>query len=309
MSIERESAMHVIFGAAGNAGQATATALRRASHAVRAVVRDAAQGDALAKMGCEIAIADLHDADALSRALDGAHAVQVLIPLPRNDPRPADTMRSTIDITARVLAAHRDVHVVALSDYGAELDEGTGITMLFHRFEAALREVSAKLTLLRSAEHMQNWMRVLPVALSSGVLPSFHDPVDKRFPTISASDVGVVSARLMSDASRVEGTRIVSVEGPARVSANDVARAISHACGRPVEARALPRDQWASTLARGGLSDQHAQLITALFDAHNAGRIDVQEGVGERAFGETTLDRAMKALVSSMLTATRRSVS
>ncbi|WP_250516987.1 NAD(P)H-binding protein [Caballeronia sp. INDeC2] len=292
--------MHVIFGAAGKAGHATAMALRRAAYPVRAVVRHAAQGDALAKIGCEIAIADLHDADALNRALDGAHAVQVLIPLPRNDARPADTMRSTIDITARVLASHRDVHVVALSDYGAEVDAGTGITMLFHHFEAALRDVSTKLTLLRSAEHMQNWMRVLPVALSSGVLPSFHDPVDKRFPTISAADVGIVSARLLGETPRVAGTRIVSVEGPARVSANDVAQSIANASGRRVEASALPRDQWASTLARGGLSDRHAQLVIELFDAHNAGRIDVEDGAGERAFGTTTLNRAIEEMVASI---------
>ncbi|KXV04349.1 NmrA family transcriptional regulator [Caballeronia megalochromosomata] len=292
--------MHVILGAAGKAGHTTAMELRRASHPVRAVVRHAAQGDALAKMGCEIAVADLHDARTLSRALDGAHAVQVLVPLPQNDPRPADTMRATIDITTRALAAHRDAHVVALSDYGAELDAGTGITLLFHHFEAALRDVSTKLTLLRSAEHMQNWLRVLPVALSTGVLPSFHDPVDKRFPTVSARDVGAVSARLLSDASRVEGIRIVSVEGPARVSANDVARSIADASGRPVEARALPRDQWAPTLLRAGLSDQHAQLIIELFDAHNAGRIDVQEGVGGRAFGATPLHRAIGDMVSSI---------
>lgn len=291
--------MYVIFGAAGKVGQTTAMKLRQASLPVRAFVRDATQGAALANIGCEVIVADLHDAAALDRALEGAHGVQVLAPLPRDDARMADTMRTTIDITARALAAHRDAHVLALSDYGAELDANTGITKLFHHFEAALRDVSTKLTLLRSAEHMQNWTRVLPVALSSGVLPSFHDPVDKRFPTISASDVGVVSARLLSQGLDAGQTRIVSVEGPARVSANDVAQAIEHACGRPVKALALPRDQWALTLSRAGLSDQHAQLIVELFDAHNAGRIDVQADAGERAFGTTPLDQAVATMLAS----------
>jgi uncharacterized protein YbjT (DUF2867 family) len=289
--------MYVIFGAAGKVGRTTATQLRRASLPVRAVVRDAADGAALKKIGCEVVAADLHDPVALDRALEGAHGVQMLIPLPRHDARPADTMRTTIDLAARALAAHRDAHVVALSDYGAELGGGTGITMLFHHFEAALRDASAKLTLLRSAEHMQNWARVLPVVMSDGVLPSFHHPVDKRFPTISASDVGVVSARLLSDARQPREARIVSVEGPARVSANDVAHALANACGRPVEAVALPRDRWTVTLERAGLSDQHARLIIELFDAHNAGRIDVQANAGERAYGTTPLDRAMAAMI------------
>lgn len=291
--------MYVILGAAGKVGQTTATALRHASLPVRAVVRDAAQGAALASIGCEVVFADLHDQSALDRALDGAQAVQVLVPLPRDDAQPADTMRKTIDVTARVLAAHRHLHVLALSDYGAELDADTGITKLFHHLEAALREVSPKLTLLRSAEHMQNWARVLPVALSSGVLPSFHDPVDKRFPTISAGDVGVVSARLLRDGPSAAATRIVSVEGPARVTANDVAQSIEKASGRPVKALALPRDQWASALAEGGASEQHAQLIIDLFDAHNAGHIDVEADAGERAFGTTSLDTAIAAMVAS----------
>jgi NAD(P)H dehydrogenase (quinone) len=290
--------MYVIFGAAGQVGHATATQMRRAALPVRAVVRERAQGDALARIGCEIAIADLHDAAALDRALDGAHAVQMLIPLPRNDAHPADTMRATIDSAARTLAAHRHVHVVALSDYGAELDAGTGITLMFHHFEAAMRDASARLTLLRAAEHMQNWARVLPVALSSGVLPSFHDPVDKRFPTVSAPDVGVVSARLLSDVLSMGETRIVSVEGPARVSANDVAQAIATASGRAVKARALPRDEWARALSRAGSSDQHARLIVELFDAHNAGRIDVEANAGARAFGATSLDQAIAGMVA-----------
>lgn len=81
--------MYVILGAAGKVGQTTATALRQASLPVRAVVRDAVQGAALASIGCEVVFADLHDPVALDRALDGAQAVQVLVPLPRDDARPA----------------------------------------------------------------------------------------------------------------------------------------------------------------------------------------------------------------------------
>jgi NAD(P)H dehydrogenase (quinone) len=292
--------MYVIFGATGNVGHTTAMQLRAASLPVRTVVRDKTQGVALAKMGCEVAVADLRDPDSINRVLEGAHGVQMLVPLPQGDSHPADTMRATIDVMARVLANHRDAHVVALSDYGAELDFDTGITALFHHFEAALRAVSTKLTLLRSAEHMHNWMRVLPVALSSGVLPSFHDPVDKRFPTIAPSDVGVVSARLLRDGFDADEPHVVSVEGPVRVSANDVAQSIQNASGRPVKALALPRGEWERTLARAGLSDQHAQLIIKLFEVHNAGHIDVEANAGERAFGTTSLDSAVAAMLVSL---------
>src|ERR1700761_4645878 len=110
--------MYVVFGAAGKVGYTTAMQLRQASLPVRAVVRDAKRAAGLEEMGCDIAIADLHDLTSVRRALDGAHSVQMLGPLPFGDAHPADTMRTTIDIAARALAAHRDLHVVALSDYG-----------------------------------------------------------------------------------------------------------------------------------------------------------------------------------------------
>jgi hypothetical protein len=60
---------------------------------------------------------------------------------------------------------------------------------------------------------------------------------------------------------------------------------------------AVPREQWAAMLEGAGLGEQHARLIVDLYDAHNAGRIDVQSGVSERRFGPTTLTQALAAIV------------
>jgi len=122
----------VIFGANGNVGKACATALRRAGHDVRAVLRSPAHAAPLAEIGCDIAIADLRDRTAMARALDGARAVQILCPVPRDHADPAREMRSTIDASVDALRANLPEHVLALSDYGAEHASGTGITTLFH---------------------------------------------------------------------------------------------------------------------------------------------------------------------------------
>lgn len=291
--------MHVIFGATGKVGQSTAAALRHEGHAVRAVVRNPAQGETLTRIGCEVVTGDLNDEASIHRALDGAQAVQMLCPLPHRDPDPAGAMHRMIETAARALRAHPDLHVVALSDYGAELDAGTGITLLFHHLEAALTEAAPRLTLLRSAEHMQNWARVVPVALATGQLPSLHHPLDRPFPTVSARDVGSVAAQLLSDGLNEEGVRVVSVEGPRRYDANDVARALGEAGGRDIVAHALPRDQWTATLLRAGLDANHAKLIVDLYDAQNSGRIDAEAGT-ERRFGTTELRDVIAALVSTI---------
>ena len=291
--------MYVIFGASGNVGRTTAETLRQAGHAVRAVVRNPAQHEMLKRSGCEVVQGDLDDEASLHRALDGAQAVQMLCPLPKRDPDPARGMHRMIDTAARVLREHRHLHVLALSDYGAELDEGTGITMLFHALEAAFRDSAPRLTLLRSAEHMHNWARVLPAALATGRLPSLHHPVDRPFPTVSARDVGVLAAQLLGEGRDADGVRIVSIEGPRRYDANDVARAFSAASGREIAALALPREQWAATLAHAGLGVNHATLITDLYDAQNAGRIDVDPRTEQR-FGTTGLHDALAALARSV---------
>ncbi|AUT62263.1 NmrA family NAD(P)-binding protein [Paraburkholderia terrae] len=291
--------MYVIFGATGKVGRSAAAALRHEGHAVRAVLRNPAQGEALTRIGCEVVTGDLNDEASIHRALDGARAVQMLCPLPHRDPDPADAMRRMIDTAARVLRAHPHLHVVALSDYGAELDADTGITMLFHHLEAAFREAAPRLTLLRSAEHMQNWARVVPVALATGRLPSLHHPLDRPFPTVSAHDVGIVAARLLSDGFDEAGVRVVSVEGPRRYDANDVARALGDASGRDIVAHALPRAEWTATMLRAGLNANHAKLIVDLYDAQNTGRIDAEGGT-ERRFGTTELRDVVVALVSTI---------
>lgn len=290
--------MFVIFGASGNVGLSTVTTLRNAGHPVRAVLRDTRHRERFAQLGCDVAIAELTDANAVAAAIDGARAVQLLCPVPVADSDPAATMTRTIDIATAALAANPPPALLALSDYGAERDGNTGITRLFHHFEARLKAIPTQLTLLRSAEHLQNWARVLPVALGTGVLPSFHHPVAKVFPTVWAPDVGVAAARLLLDAP--EGgsePRIVSIEGPRRVSVVAIADTLGAAAGRAIVAHELPRDTWVATLLRAGLSERHAQLIVDLYDVHNAGQIDVEDGVSERVYGTTTLEEGLAQLV------------
>lgn len=299
--------MFVIFGASGNAGSLTAATLRRDGHTVRAIVRTQEQARRLAKMGCEIAFADLLDGGSVAKAIEGADAVQILCPVPIGDPEPGDTMRRMIDIAANALRANPPPRVLALSDYGAELPGNTGITRLFHHLEEQLRPVASHLTFLRAAEHMQNWARVLPAALKAGVLPSLHHPLSKLFPSVAAQDVGRLAAELLvdNDPAGEVSPRIVSVEGPQRISAIDVARTLGELCGTRIVAHELPRDQWAPTLQRAGLSASHGQLITDLYAIHNEGRIDVEDGAGERRFGTTGLAEVLASLLPRVEAATR----
>jgi len=287
--------MYAILGASGKAGRATIEKLRSQGASVRAVVRQSSNTADLEALGCQIAFADLHDTDAISKAIDRATAVQVICPVNPRAKDAATDMENIVDAITGALIAARPERILAISDYGAQIDSGTGITMIFHYMETRLSTVPGTLIFLRSAEHMQNWARVFKPALDTGVLPSFHNPVSKIFPTISVPDLGAIAADLLLEKPVETNPRVVHAEGPRRYSALDVAASLSEVSGRQIVAKAVPESDWIPVLTRGGANESYANQIRELFVAHNAGRIDVEPG-GEVRLGTTELREAVRAL-------------
>lgn len=284
--------MHVILGATGKVGGAAARELRRRGHEVRAVVRDPARGKALAEAGCQLAIARIEDRDALRRALEGADSVLAMCPVAVNATDVVGESRSLIETMGEVLAQVRPRRVVAISDYGAQHAEVTGITRVFHLLERRLDGLDG-LTVLRSAEQMENVARLVPVARESGLWPSLHHPIDRPYPSVCARDVGLAAAALLLE----PGPRVVHIEGPARHSASETAALAAAQLGRPVTALALPVERWEPSLTAAGLSADYARLVAELQRAHNAGRIEVEAG-GERHLGTTTLAAVLARLAA-----------
>lgn len=290
--------MHVILGATGKVGRTTIAALRKAGAPVRAVLRDSSQAQTFADLGCEIAIADLHDRQALAAAMNGARTVQVICPVDIRAEHAHASMQQLIDSLGESLAAARPELVLAISDYGAQQSSGTGVTLIFYALEARLRKLDSRLIFLRSAEHMENWSRLAKTAAESGRLPSFYHPLTKLLPTVSAFDVGSIAAELLLE-NKDEKLRIVHAEGPKRYTPNDVAAAIGLLASRNVVAQPVPETEWQAVLIRAGLSEDYARLLTELYIAHNAGRIDAESGVGEIRRGKTELVDALRPLLGA----------
>jgi NAD(P)H dehydrogenase (quinone) len=289
--------MFAIVGAAGKVGYATSSALRRAGVPVRAVLRNEQRAASLREIGCEIALADLQHPDALGWAIANAEAVQVILPPPPRAEDAPGEMRRSIRSLAEALDRARPKRVIAISDYGAHVDRDVGMPTLFRAFEERLRSLPMQKVFLRSAEHMEGWAPLIPVVVATGILPSFHDPVEKLFPTISAPDLGFVAADLLLQPGPAADSRVVHAEGPRRYSANDVAAALSELLGRTVAAHAVPRSQWEESLTRA-VSASAAGLLTKLYDAHKqGGLIDVESSSCDVRYGTTELIEALRFLV------------
>jgi NAD(P)H dehydrogenase (quinone) len=290
------SSMIAIIGATGQVGSSTAAALRAGNLPVRAIVRDPGKASKLQDMGCEIATADLQDAHALSRAIGDAEAVQMIAPLAPNASDPAADLRRSMDSVVQAILTSRPRRVLAISDYGAHVGEDIGIPSLFHELEQRLRLLKLQVVILRSAEHMHNWTPGILAALDTGMLPSFQLPIDAEHPTIAAHDLGRISANLLQQPMGDETFQIMHAEGPRRYSAQDVANALATLSGQPIQAHAVPPEQWPDAFAN--MPPSLAQLVIKTNRAKNAGGvIEVEPNVGEVLHGTTDLIDAMRPIV------------
>lgn len=290
--------MYAVLGATGKVGGAAVHELRRRGLPVRAIVRDAAKAGRLVEAGCEIAVADLHDAAAVRAALAGVDGVHIILPM---NPVAVDGLADAeriIEAIGNAVDQVRPQRIVAISDYGAHNATGVGLTMIWHRLEQRLRANDAATTVLRSAEHMQGWSGALRAATRNGAVPLFHQPLTKILPTVSAPDVGVIAAEILASPTEEPGTmRVIHVEGPRRYTIAEVVETIADLVGHPIEVRELPPDDWIAALVARGLSESYANLVAEMIGANNAGRMDVEPGASEVRRGTTTLAQAFAAVL------------
>lgn len=265
--------MYAITGITGKVGGELARNLLAAGQPVRAIVRDAAKGREWAALGCDVAVAEMEDAVALTAALTGTTAVFILPP-PEFDPEPGyPEARAVIESVITALRAARPAKVLCLSTIGADAVHDN---LLSQRtlMEAALRELPLALTLLRPAWFIDNAAWDVASAREAGLIQSFLLPLDKGFPMVAACDVGHVAAKLIQE--DWSGIRVVELEGPARVSPNDLAKAFGSALGRPVRAVPVPRESWEKLFRSQGM--KHPQPRIRMLDGFNEGWIDFQDG-------------------------------
>lgn len=231
--------MYAITGITGKVGGAVARNLLAAGQPVRAVVRDAAKGRVWADQGCEVAIAEMEDAQALTHAFTSATGVFVLPPS-EFDPQPGfPEARAVIGAVRQALDAARPARAVCMSTVGAQAAQPN---LLSQRtlMEEALATLPLPVTFLRPAWFLENLAWDIAQAREQGVLSSYLQPLERAVPMVATADVGRVAAELLMQPG--EPPRIVELEGPQRLSQHDIAAALSAVLGRAVQAHAVPRE-------------------------------------------------------------------
>jgi NAD(P)H dehydrogenase (quinone) len=281
--------MYAITGITGNVGGALAATLLAAGLPVRAVVRDATKGAAWAARGCEVALAEMEDATALTAAFAGAEAVFILPPS-EFDPKPGyGQARETI---VAALIAARPGKALCLSTIGADAAQDNLLTQRT-LLEQALLALPVPVTFLRPGWFLENSLWDVASAREDGVIHSFLAPLDKPFPMVATKDIGTLAARLIQE--NWSGKRVVELEGPRRVSPNDLAAAFAKALGRPVRAEIVPRESWETMFRSQGAKNPNPRI--RMLDGFNEGWIDFPNGGANALKGSTDAETVIAALV------------
>ncbi len=284
--------MYAISGITGKVGGAMARALLAAGKPVRAVVRNPDKSGEWLRLGCELAIADMGDEAALTKAFSGVKGVFILPPS-NFDPLPGfPEAQAEAAIIRNALQSAKPDKIVCLSTIGGQ---ATQSNLLSQRtiLEQALSTLSIPLTILRPAWFLDNLVWDVASAREEGVIHSFLQPANRTFPMISTVDVGRFAAELIQE--NWTGRRIVEIEGPKRVSPVDIADAMSEVLSQPVRVETVPRETWEAMFRAQGMRNPEPRI--QMLDGFNEGWIRFENPKSEILHGTVDVRDVIRDLV------------
>jgi len=281
--------MYVVLGASGNTGHVAAQQLLASGKKVRVVGRNADHLQFLAAEGAEKCVADVTDAQALTRAFDEAEAAYVMIP-----PNPASTdfrgFQSRVsDAIAKALKDAEVKNVVSLSSLGADKESGTGPIAGLHDFEQKLNQLKANVLHLRPGYFMEN---TLPQATAIRMTGSAVGPLrpDLKLAMTATCDIGKAAARALLGLG-FRDKQVQELHGQRDLDYNEATAIIGKAVGKPeLKYFMVPNDQLRAVLVRSGMSDNFAGLILEMAAALNDGRVRPLEPRSESNTTDTTFE-------------------
>jgi uncharacterized protein YbjT (DUF2867 family) len=284
----------VVAGVSGHTGKIVAESLLAHKKAVKVLVRDAAKGEAWKAKGAEIAIADIGDAAALGRALQGAEGAYLLVPPTFAAPdfrAYQDKLSTSIAEAAR---SSRVPHVVFLSSVGAQVGAGNGPIAGLHRAEEKFRqERGTAWTFLRPGYFMENLESSL-ATLAQGFIPSFV-PAALGMDMVATVDIGRLAANLLLEKEGTN-TEVVQLGGPP-VSMNDVAAALGRITGSPVRVEEAPLEAVVPTFTGFGMPKDLAELYREMLEGFRSGRVQF-DADHPRVSGTTSIETFLRGTLS-----------
>lgn len=263
--------MFLIMGITGKVGGAAARHLLAQGKTVRALVRDREKAAHWADQGVELVDGDWNDAATIGRALKGVDGAFVMLPAvwaPSPDFKEA---KGIIANYAEALAKAPPPRVVALSSMGAHRTSGLGMITALSLLEQGFRNLAIPTAFVRAGGFFENFLYGLHVA-RGGTLPVYYDPTNRKSTMVATNDIGAEIATLLTGPAWL-GHRVIELGS--MVSADEVAAQLGEVLNLDVKAFAIPRAEWPAAFEQFGIPKGQSGPAEAMFEAINAGWMDL----------------------------------
>lgn len=215
-------------------------------------------------------MADITDADALSRACAGAQAAYVMVP---TDVRSEDVLAYSdraSDALASAVERARIKHSLALSSIGADKTERTGSVAGLNGLEQKLHRIAGlNMICLRAGYFMENTLAQIGMLHAMG---KTGGPLraDLKLPMIATGDIGAFAASALLKLN-FSGKQIHELLGQGDLDMNEATSIIGKAIGKPdLQYVQLPREQARPGLPQMGMSGNMADLLLEMSDSLNS---------------------------------------
>jgi len=277
--------MYTILGATGNIGSVITKKLLEKGEKVRVVGRNPGRLQQYVHKGAEAFVADVKDAEALTKALTGARAAFLMMPPGMTSPdyRADQELESyAISVAARNSGLQ---YAVNLSSIGAQAPAGTGPILGQHDCERKLNAVEKLNVLhLRPASFMENHVSAIEMIQMMGIFAGALRP-DLKIPMIATRDIGVYAAGRLLNLD-FSGKQMQELLGERDLTMSEVAGVISRAIGKPdLRYLQFTYEQVEQALVKMGISAKTAAAFIEMFQGMNDG---IVAGLEPRSAENTT---------------------
>jgi len=277
--------MYTILGATGNIGSVITKKLLEKGEKVRVVGRNPGRLQQYVHKGAEAFVADVKDAEALTKALTGARAAFLMMPPGMTSPdyRADQELESyAISVAARNSGLQ---YAVNLSSIGAQAPAGTGPILGQHDCERKLNAVEKLNVLhLRPASFMENHVSAIEMIQMMGIFAGALRP-DLKIPMIATRDIGAYAAGRLLNLD-FSGKQMQELHGERDLTMSEVAGVISRAIGKPdLRYLQFTYEQVEQALVKMGISAKTAAAFIEMFQGMNDG---IVAGLEPRSAENTT---------------------
>jgi uncharacterized protein YbjT (DUF2867 family) len=276
--------MFLVTGITGKVGGATAKHLLAHGKQVRGLVRDQEKAANWSNQGVELVDGEWNDVATIERALKGVEGAFIMLPTvwaPSADYREA---KGVIATYVQAMTSAAPPRVVALSSMGANRTSGLGMITALALLEQGFNDLTIPLAFVRAGGFFENFLYGLHVA-QDGTLPVYYNPTNRKSTMVATDDIGAAVAGLLVGPAWSE-RRFVEVGS--MVSADEVAEQLGDVLNLEVKAFAVPRAGWAGAFEQFGVPKGQTGPAEQMFEAVNAGWMDLGAAGAEHIAGTTS---------------------